>query len=321
MADVDFGDEYDLDPYYKQFSLDHDEYPKCSECGLDRLVYSEGSLVCTDCGVVVSDRSDIYSGPPIEKTIECSQKSRISRLTADQRDLVPDIVLRNVYTCSLDNDSKYKRIFHCNERIRQWCLEDPPIPREAFEAIEEEWRFGPYPGRSELGKADIERICRAAKFNRPNPFYPDEDGPEESCQRYIERWKTLLFRLSTHTLNIPSEEVQNFVRWRFKTLQGPFQQHKNLIPRSRMKNRRGVKMVQRKNFSNFNHTFQKILESKGFYDWHWEFPTIKTPSKVHFLDDVMEKCAADVDMPFRRSVVLDRSRDHKKLRRNSEKKT
>src|SRR5688572_21642504 len=63
--------------------------------------------------------------------------------------------------------STYKRIFHFNERMALFMLEDPPIPNKLYELIEDEawtgYLEGRYPHPDDVWFRDISKICSAVR--------------------------------------------------------------------------------------------------------------------------------------------------------------
>jgi hypothetical protein len=69
---------------------------------------------------------------------------------------------------------------------------------------------------------------------------------------------------------------------------------------------------QRHNFISYNYIQRKLLEMKEIWDFHHEFPVPRSHTKLHALDDVFARMAAELGCPFQRSAVIKRP----KLRKN-----
>lgn len=98
----------------------------CPECGGYTFVYTVSDLVCTKCG-------------------EC-----VARVPF--RD---EVVIR-AYAPT------YKRIFHFNERMRQWIMAEPRIPNGVFTRIKVEFHTGNYGSACALSKDLIRQLVRNA---------------------------------------------------------------------------------------------------------------------------------------------------------------
>ena len=177
--------------------------------------------------------------------------------------------------------SNYLRIYHWHERMRFWCMSGPPIPDNHFN-----------------------RICN--KLKGFTGIYTRE-VIESACTQaglkiYRERWKSLLhiFNGPLAVSKIPSPELVGYMCEMFIKLEEPFDKFvKTSMPVSKKRNRY-VRF--RHNFINYNYVAIKILESIEVYEFHDEFPQLKTDTKISALDDAMEIMCKHIGMPFRRSL-------------------
>jgi hypothetical protein len=266
----------------------------------------------------------VYQGPrqsePWWRRDKEEHSIKLIKLTAKQRAKVPEKVRKNVRTTDLG--SKYKRKFHSNERLRQCLCEDPPIPDWAFAAIEHEYLRPKdpskgdisYPLPEELGRADVIRMCGRATWSHEVCGWTAGPLTEDiTCKKYAERWKRITAEVTQRPMYLPSLELVKTLKATFDELQIPFEFFRPTMPKSRVKRADGpgVMLVDRKNFINYNHTYQRILRAYDIFSFHHEFPTIKTASKVNALDDITEKCFDAIELPFYRTVVFDRRKfDH-----------
>lgn len=260
---------------------------QCVECGKYNLVYEGGYFVCIDCGFC-NDGLDISYSP-----VHAHVNPDITYIGYPKDD---------GSICKI-SCNRYKTRFHCNERLCQCTCSDPEIPIHAFREIRNEYISGfesdppKYPCKRELRRFHIFRICKATQW------YDSGLKRIRSCRIFCERWKTLHYKLTGITPDIPSQEIVEYIKSMFSYLQFPWSIYCSDLPSSKSKS--GTKKP-RHNFMNFNYTYRKILESKGIYRFHGDFPTLKTPSKIHDLDNIMEKCAKFNGMKFTRSCVIER---------------
>lgn len=259
-------------------------------CGSVQSVYSEGFMVCSQCGQCLDNV--VYS-----ETIPYQHRNPESPGVGYSTD--------SSTPCKVVGD-RYRSEFHFNERIRQLCCEDPQIPLEPLREIRAEYEIGKYPKRHKLRRYHVFRICKATEW------YDGNLGRVRSCGIYCERWKTLLRELKGTSPKAPYGELVRYLVHMFKHLRVPWAYFREMLPASKTKK----KTKTRHNSMNFNYTFRKILESRDIYEFHDDFPTLKTPSKLHALDRVMEKCSSYIGMKFTRSVVIERPIIKNKFRNN-----
>lgn len=224
----------------------------CSRCSsFDLVVNEEHRLVCRGCAFV---NPYFFEGTPAKK-------------------------------------STYKRISHLNERFAQWTLNDPPIPEDLYELIENE-AYGPqYPNFDDLTKQDIRKICQSVKVP-PDVAkkYANKKGvPLRNLTRYVERWLTIKFKLSGVRPTIATQWVIEEVKTRFTQLQVPFEyiRHTDKCDRSTHKCHKTHKC--RYNFPNYNFLIIEVLKLVVKDDKVVEqqflpvFPQLKTKPKLRKL--------------------------------------
>jgi hypothetical protein len=195
---------------------------------------------------------------------------------------------------------RYKERFHYNERMAQFSVSDPKIPDDDWYRILEESVIGGYGPPSEFTRATVIMITRKLEL-----------------QKYRERWKSILYRLNELTdTSLPDSEVMAWCDDMFDILVNIFKSHRGTMPSSLERTREGkTKKKGRHNFISYNYTQRKLLEARGIWDYHNEFPVPRNHGKLVALDDVMEKMARQVGLPFQRSVVIKRPKLRKKKKK------
>jgi hypothetical protein len=288
-----------LDTYNEQ-----DEFP-CVECGaVDWIFTREGCRACGDCGLIDSKYQSFDYGPSFcqpDRAVT-HQRKRANRQVADTLAAAgakfagggvisfgPRVQLRG----------RYRERFHFNERIAQWSMADPPIPDVVWERLEAEADSGEYGSREDFTRATVIRMLRIL-----------------GLETYRERWKTVLGRLTQKELPSPPANLLLWMEEIFERVVVAFRQYRDTMPMSMAKGKDGeLKLRERHNFPSYNYVKRKMLEARGIYDYHQEFPIPRSHLKLHALDDVFEKMAEYTAMPFERSVVIKRP----KLKRNNRK--
>jgi len=195
---------------------------------------------------------------------------------------------------------RYKKIFYYKERMMQWLCREPEVPSwksvvrefETYMVIE---NIRP----QELRRADVMTMFRVL-----------------GRQKYRENWKKMLYHLRGENPPLPCGDlVHDCVRT-----------FKKIVKRFDMVNGRymggtwpqilyGSKGRTRHNMIHFNYLHRKIMESLGTVEWHREFPLLRTPLKVHQLDDATKLIFEDIGLPFTRTAVVQYPRCRQKPRR------
>lgn len=259
----------------------------CRTCGSNQPFAENDELcyVCTSCGTIDRSSMAFDMRPPFER---------------------PDPFARKVFKCIRSEDpwhrrsmGRYKEKFHLNERISQWRCRDPLIPSSDWKRIEGAARSGKYGRKEDFSRATVITLTRDLKM-----------------QKYRERWKSILRKL-----NPPSEEeldemdatinpeVVKSLGIMFGRFVEVFAAMRSSMPRS-VARKPGAPAVAktRHNFISFNYALRKELEMLGIWDYHDEFPVPRSHTKLHALDDVMEKMCKELklDSKFVRSTVIKR---------------
>ena len=164
----------------------------------------------------------------------------------------------------------YQAKFHFNERMSQWCGQEPDIPdddlRTIFAACE---RHVQTSNRNRNGgqrlrtKADIQRVLRSL-------------GKKYS-KKYLEKWLTIMRRFNGHTLyQTPSSELVGNLQRRFSSIMEPWYK---------------TKPKNRKHLPNYNYIIRQLLylEDPGYEEiYGFCFPLLNSKRKLSALDELWE---------------------------------
>jgi hypothetical protein len=183
-----------------------------------------------------------------------------------------------------ENSRRYRAIFHFRERMALWSCDEPaivdPFIISKFKQAFKSGRFGP---RSRLTRGGVMWMCR-----------------DLGLCKYKECWKTILKVLTRSRPNLPDPELVDACISRFNRISDVFDARSGEISFP-LKGARGQK---RHNICHLNYTIRKILESYGNWEWAREFPLLRTPSKIHALDDAMKTIMQKLGFDFQRTAVI-----------------
>lgn len=192
---------------------------------------------------------------------------------------------------------RYKEKFHLNERISQWRCRDPHIPSGDWKRIEGAANSGKYGPKEGFSRATVITMTRDLRM-----------------QKYRERWKSILRKLAPPTKE-ELEELDDSIDADMVATLGVlfnrfvevFAAMRSSMPKS-VARKPGAPAVAktRHNFISYNYTLRKELEMHGIWDFHDEFPVPRSHTKLHALDDVMEKMCKELKLKFVRSTVIKR---------------
>jgi hypothetical protein len=183
---------------------------------------------------------------------------------------------------------RYKEKFHLNERLAQWCLRDPLIPVFDWGKIRSVAHSGAYGPVEDFTRATVITMTRNMGF-----------------QKYRERWKRILVDLTRQDYELPDNELLLWLVSVFERVVSSFMSKRCTMPKSTSKD--GSTSF-RHNFLSYNYAIVKLLEARGVYHFHWEFPLPRSHLKLHALDDVFSLIAKEMSLPFHRSVVFKRGK-------------
>lgn len=256
---------------------------KCQLCGTtDQDALQEGStwFVCTNCGCCQT-----HLGIHMDDTVYDKIKDNdISRVLPVKRD-GEGKVLRDKVSYGFKYRRRYKREFYYRERLAQWVCEEPILKKHILEKFDMLLWSGIYGSQRFLTRGSVFQMCKDNKM----------------C-KYKENWKSILKYLTEKDMYkaVPRELLYDCAT-RFNAISKMFDK----IPKHEMNNYlKGSKGKNRHHILHVNYIHRKILESYGIYEYHREFPLLRTPSKIHALDDIMQKICNNLDINFTRTAVV-----------------
>lgn len=155
----------------------------------------------------------------------------------------------------------YQAKFHFNERMSQWCCNEPLIPDPDVKIIMDACAKYEKDGKSVDSKRDIQRILRSLgrKFSK----------------KYLEKWLSILRKYNKKIyFPCPSNRLVDCLRSNFNCVLGPFEN-------SKPKNR--------KHLPNYNYIIRQLLyiidpELDTIYSFC--FPLLQSKKKVENLDEL-----------------------------------
>lgn len=256
---------------------------KCELCGIegiDHLERGDAYYVCDNCGcccdrVVADDRDYGCSArgvaAPSEKTVYVKKK----------KDKHGQVIKTRV-SYGVEPARRYKRVFHYRERLAQWSCAEPKIINEtvipAFQAAARTGFYGP---KTSFTRGTVMQMCR-----------------ELGLSRYKENWKSILETLRGESLPKPSTWLLEYCERAFKRVSDMLHTvtETGIIW--------GARGAERHNMLHLNYVHRKILENIDVYEWHNEFPLLRTASKVHALDDALERIFYQLGFKFSRTAIV-----------------
>tara|TARA_B100000795_G_scaffold261632_1_gene238600 strand:+ start:101 stop:1159 length:1059 start_codon:yes stop_codon:yes gene_type:complete len=156
----------------------------------------------------------------------------------------------------------YRRAHHFHERISQFLLMESSIPHEQMLRIAQSICDGTC---NVLNKESIRRVLRSLNL-----------------QIYIEKWLQIIFRITGIQPPCPGPLVVLQLDALFNELQQPFESQK---PKNR------------KNFLNYNYTFNQLFQKMGCPQFCMFFPMIKSKQKLRTLDDTWKRMTETINWP------------------------
>ncbi len=122
--------------------------------------------------------------------------------------------------------------------------------------------------------------------------------------KFKENWKSILEYLSFKSSKQPPNWLVADCLFRFQEIMQKFEEHMRECEKSGRYMLKGARGNSRHNVMHLNYTHRKILESFGIWEYHREFPLLRTPAKTHALDDTMEVIMKQLGYPFQRTPVV-----------------
>jgi hypothetical protein len=257
---------------------------KCFNCGTEDLQNLQESLdynICVLCGAVQKDLGMVMLDSIPDDSAD--KNKNVSYYVSRKRDKDGNVIKgKTSYGTAVRR--RYKRKFYYRERLAQWLCQEPPVKPSVMSIFEELMINGDYGTKRNLSRGTIYQMCKEHKL----------------C-RYKENWKSILYHLKGKTPNNPQPDVLHYCSLMFGRISKRFDR----VSKNEMaKYIKGSKGKPRHHILHVNYIHRKILEMYGLLDYHREFPLLRTPSKIHTLDDVMQVIAAQTQMPFCRTAVI-----------------
>jgi hypothetical protein len=256
----------------------------CAGCGCRDITCLEEAgafIVCINCGRCQNKRSilsEVYA-----PTAVCAS-ARISTIPPVKKN-ADGTLLRPIYGSGLRR--RYRREFYYRERISQWMCVEPKIPDGVMDAFENAVESGDYGWRGYVTRGTVMQMCKDMKL----------------C-KYKENWKSILSNLNPPAYEQSYELGPEQMEYMTDTFSRISKMFDSLDKKAVSKFLKGSKGKDRHHILHVNYVHRKILESMGEYRFHHEFPLLRTPAKIHALDDVMQIICRELNMTFTRTAVV-----------------
>lgn len=287
----------------------------CSYCGGDIFDHDghNNDYICMSCGTIVS--SDDW--------VEVSTQVREAYRVWDELQRNPSLPTKK------ERKLSYVRQVHINERISAHIREDPDVPEEHFAIIQTYheklcsqsfWYSKAVNGGSTFKKKEIQQLLRFVEKAEHQRNCPDltackvtkelmsaiKDksvkkkyeckGEFKYCRLYLEKWNSLVFKLSgyEHCPYTPEEAIK--VGAEFMLFSNLWDE---LQPPSTADTRENWKWPDRKHFPCINYCMRLIhryLDLPTSYDSCFPIPT--TPSSLEKLAVYYKEMCKTLDKPF-----------------------
>lgn len=219
----------------------------------------------------------------------------------------------------------YKSIFHFNERISQWTMQEPIIKDEVWDLIYTEYIFGPYPRTATFHKNDLARIIGSiAQKSGPTEWKvlglsvgepTNVERMQKRCRRrlsakYLEKWISIRYTLTgygpgdpflydtypghiAYRLAGPCPELIRFIKRLFLHVEQPFEYYRH-TPECRRPGRYCHKLYKcRHNLPHYNTMVRYFLYfaflrgHRQALDHLYLFPPLRTVTKLKKHEDMM----------------------------------
>lgn len=241
----------------------------------------EDSAVCTICGLVVDSGVCDYAADNGEKGEDRYRAPPAYHLGA----------AKQLY-------GTYQAIFHFNERMAQLCLQEPTIPSDLWELIQNEFDWGDlervYPDAKALTKEDVSKICGSIMVPgdlqekyRSKKF---KCNPLKNLKRFSEKWLTIKKKLGGDSPPPLHPNDIYYMQREFITILMPFNifRHNTSCAGGRKCHKSASKC--RHNLPNYNYIIFQLLRRRGKGDLYRSWlPQLRTPAKIKALDKLCEK--------------------------------
>jgi hypothetical protein len=252
---------------------DHEKYFRdlCKRCYSNRLGDSgNGDIVCFSCGLVAGR---VFADSP---EFECFRAKT------------------------------YKRVFYFNERCSRWLCSEPKICADAWNVIYKAAKK--YIKRNtvnEFTRRDVSKILRSVKLtntfmekHRSKKFKKTKMSKKRFYDKYSEKWKTIIWKLSGKMPILPSKKLVDMMKHLFAACQKPWDIFRHV---SNCDKRHNCDLYFDcwHNFINYDFIFRKLLQIcelkfgfKDVYDLHkQEFPNVSKKIRDEKLRPMFKKIA------------------------------
>ncbi len=240
----------------------------CENCGgHNYVVNSCYDIVCADCGLVLPGHHFL-----------------VAQLEWDNDLGVPILPGRT------DSRGRYRPVFHWHERIAQLCTNVPEMDPHVLEGIVARSRNGQYPAPQDLRPHHIVSILR-----------------ELNLIKYRERWKWLLMMLNPEyePLVLVDQDSMAMLAHYHELVEHVYLARKiDLMPRSLIRRNGSSTWNIRHNALPFNYLFRKLMEASNVRALHAELPLLRSPAKLHILDDITGEIFKHLGLKFSRTPVI-----------------
>jgi hypothetical protein len=169
----------------------------------------------------------------------------------------------------------YKRIFYFNERCSRWVCEEPKIDPYIWKLIKKEaiQYSQRREGRNILTRENISEILRRVKISpedserfRSNKFKKSLLTQKRFYDKYNEKWKTIIWKLTKKKPNIPSDYLVNKIKSMFVSMQVPFEMFRHEKGKCDGRYNCDRYFECWHNFINYDFVFRKLLQIVEFSD-------------------------------------------------------
>jgi hypothetical protein len=263
---------------------------KCTNCGISDQTYLEEGhawFVCTNCNCCqlhLGVHLVAPSAPEAEQRRGSSSASATIAVATTKKDSEGQVIKGKI-SFGVGSRRRYKREFYYRERIAQWQCAEPPLKKKVMQKFLVFFWSGKYGSQKYISRGDVLQMCKDNKL----------------C-KYKENWKSILKYLKERdTYPEPNQSLIDTCTAAFASISRKFDR---LNKKDMSRFLKGSKGKYRHHILHLNYVHRKILEAHGIYDFHREFPLLRTPAKVHALDDVMQEICSDLQIPFTRTAVI-----------------
>jgi len=276
----------------------------CGNCDRSEFVEKDGFYVCPECGVVDARDRPYGDDAPEHFLLGCTVAHHQDYVPEAHRVVVNGVRCYEVRTDGVQSKGRYRPIFHWNERVAQFQGTDPALPDFVNDQIIAELQRNPgeYGPLDSFSRATVVRLLRKLELNS-----------------YRERWRSILYDLSKKERLLIPLEILRKAEAIHRKIEPLFQQSKDQMPASVSRVDGRVVEKKRHNVLPFNYEFRKIMESMDIYDFHFDLPLLRSPSKLRALDAITRPIFKKLGLKFVPTVIMKRPKIHKRRQQGQKK--